>query len=128
MSATSYHAEKRLTAVDRAKKTALIASESNDQYLVWCDTNYEADELKKLIPDAVEVRGSDKNEFKEQSAKDFKSGKIRVLISKPKMFGYGLNFQNCHNIIFCGLSFSYESFYQALKRVLRFGQDRKSVV
>lgn len=125
MSATSYHAEKRLTAIDRAKKTAEIVSESNDQYLVWCDTNYEADELKKLIPDAVEVRGSDKNEFKEQSAKDFKSGKIRVLISKPKMFGYGLNFQNCHNVVFCGLSFSYESFYQALKRVLRFGQKHK---
>ena len=78
----------------------------DEQYLIWCDTNLEADLLKKYIPEAVEVRGSDKPQRKERCALNFKNGKIRVLISKPKIFGYGMNFQKCHNVIFCGLTYS----------------------
>ena len=78
--------------------------------------------LKKYIPDSVEVRGSDKASFKEETSMNFKSGNIRVLISKPKIFGYGMNFQKCHNVIFCGLTYSYENYYQALRRIYRFGQ------
>ena len=120
--ATAFHAEKRRSAVDRAKNVAEIVNNNAEQYLVWCDTNYEADELKKLIPDAVEVRGSDKPEKKEQAAIDFASGETRVLISKPSIFGFGLNFQQCQNVVFCGLSYSYEDYYQAVRRVWRFGQ------
>lgn len=78
--------------------------------------------LKKYIPEAVEVRGSDSPQRKEQCALDFKQGKTRVLISKPKIFGYGMNFQKCHNVIFCGLTYSYENYHQALRRIYRFGQ------
>lgn len=121
-SATAFHKEKHRTADARARKCAEIAAQDDQQYLIWCDTNEESSLLKKYIPEAVEVRGSDKPSFKEQSALDFKNGKIRVLISKPKIFGYGMNFQNCHNVIFCGLTYSYENYYQSLRRIYRFGQ------
>lgn len=127
-SATGFHKEKRLTAEDRAKKCAEIVNSTNEQYVIWCNTDYEADYLKKYIGEAVEVRGSDKAEHKEQSAIDFKSGKIRVLISKPKIFGYGLNFQNCHKCIFCGMDYSYENYYQAVRRFWRFGQKSDVII
>ena len=123
-SATSFHKEKNRTADVRAKKCAEIAMKDNEQYLIWCDTNLEADLLKKYIPEAVEVRGSDKPQRKERCALNFKNGKIRVLISKPKIFGYGMNFQKCHNVIFCGLTYSYENYHQALRRIYRFGQKQ----
>lgn len=124
MSATGFHNEKRRTAEDRAKKCAEIVNSTDEQYAVWCNTDYEADYLKKYIPGAVEVRGSNKAEYKEQAAIDFIEGKIRVLISKPKIFGYGLNFQNCRNCVFCGLDYSYENYYQAVRRFWRFGQEK----
>lgn len=120
--ATAFHKEKRLTAELRAMKCAEIVMQDDEQYMIWCSTDYEADLLKKHIPSATEVRGSNKTEFKEQATKDFLSGKIRVLISKTKIFGYGLNFQNCHNCVFCGLDYSYENYYQSVRRFWRFGQ------
>ena len=125
-SATAYHKEKRFTAEVRARKCAeIVSNDTENQYLIWCYTDYEADLLKKFIPDATEVRGSHKPEYKEQAAMDFTEGKIRVLISKPKIFGMGLNFQNCHNTIFCGIDFSYESYYQTVRRFYRFGQKNQ---
>lgn len=120
--ATAFHKEKRITAEQRAIKCAEIVNKDDEQYLIWCNTDYEADLLKKYIPTAIEVRGSDKPEHKEQAAIDFVNGNIRVLISKPRIFGYGLNFQNCHNTVFCGLDYSYESYYQSIRRFWRFGQ------
>ena len=120
--ATAFHKEKRITAEQRAVKCGEIVNKDDEQYLIWCNTDYEADLLKKYVPTAVEVRGSDKPEHKEQSAVDFVNGNIRVLISKPRIFGYGLNFQNCHNTVFCGLDYSYESYYQSIRRFWRFGQ------
>jgi hypothetical protein len=120
--ATSFHKEKRLTAEQRAEACTEIATSSQDQYLIWCNTNYEADALKKRIPGAVEVRGDDTLTAKEHAALQFKDGSIRLLISKPTIFGYGLNFQNCHKSIFCGLDYSYENYYQAKRRTWRFGQ------
>lgn len=125
LNATAYHKEKRLTAKDRAVEVATIVNSSDEPYMVWCDTNYEADELKKVLPGATEVRGNDSPSKKEQAAIDFIDGKIRVLISKPSIFGFGLNFQHCRNVVFCGLSYSYESFYQATRRFWRFGQDKE---
>lgn len=122
-SATAFHKEKRFTAEARAAKCAeIVNSAPDEQFVVWCYTDYEADLLKKHIPDATEVRGSHKSEFKEQAAIDFVNGKIRVLISKPRIFGMGLNFQNCHNTVFCGVDFSFESYYQTVRRFYRFGQ------
>lgn len=124
--ATAYHKEKRHTAEDRAKRTAeIVAIKPDEQWVVWCDTNYEADLLRKYIPQAVEVRGSDEVERKEESIMGFIDGDIRVLISKPTIFGYGLNLQNCSNTVFCGLSYSYENYYQAIKRFHRFGQKKE---
>jgi hypothetical protein len=123
-SATGFHKEKRHTAPMRAKRTAEIVNPINEQFVIWCETNYEADLLKQLIPDAVEIRGNDSTEKKENAAIDFIDGKTRLLISKPSIFGFGLNFQNCHNTVFCGLDYSYESFYQAIRRFWRFGQTQ----
>ncbi len=126
MSATSFYKEKKNTIKERAKRVKeIIDSCPNEQYLIWVDMNEEADELKKLLPTAVEVRGTDKNEFKEESSQKFKSGEIQILISKSKIFGYGMNFQNCNNVIFCGLTYSYENYYQALRRLYRFGQTKE---
>lgn len=121
-SATGFHREKKYTLKERCEACREIVESSDEQYLVWCFTNDEADELKKIMPYAVEVRGSDSREKKEQAAMDFASGKVRVLISKSSIFGYGLNFQNCHKAVFCGMDYSYEGYYQAVRRLYRFGQ------
>ena len=122
MSATGYHKERRNTLKARCEKTAEIVGSDNDQHVIWCGMNDEADELRRLIPEGVEIRGNDKAEKKEQAAIDFIQGKTRVLISKPSIFGYGLNFQNCHKATFCGMDYSFESYYQAVRRFYRFGQ------
>lgn len=124
MSATGFYQEKKRTTAARALRCAEIVSSSDEQFLVWCYTNEEADELKRLIPDALEVRGSDKAAVKEHAALSFVNGDARVLISKPSIFGYGLNFQNCASAVFCGLDYSYESYYQAVRRLYRFGQSK----
>ncbi len=123
-SATGYHKERRRTLSDRCKETARIVSSDQNQYVIWCGMNDEADELKRLIPEAVEIRGCDKPEKKEKAAMDFINGSIRVLISKPSIFGYGLNFQNCNKSVFCGMDYSFESYYQAVRRFYRFGQKK----
>ena len=125
MSATNYQKEKRKTLKNRVEKVAEIVNSSNEQFLVWCYLNEESDALKKVLTDCVEIRGSDKPEAKEQAAVDFVDGKIRVLISKPSIFGFGLNFQNCSNMIFCGMDYSFESYYQAVRRMYRFGQEKE---
>lgn len=128
MNATAFHKEKRLTADGRSVATkALIEQMGDESVMVWCDTNYEADSLLKALNGigAVEVRGNDSNQKKEQSAVDFINGDIQVLVSKPSIFGFGLNFQHCRNVIFCGLSYSFESFYQATRRFWRFGQTKE---
>lgn len=106
----------------RVQKVAEIVNHSDDQFIVWCDLNIESDLLKKSINDCVEVKGSDKDTHKIKAVEDFKNRKIKVLISKPSMFGFGLNLQNCHNMVFTGLSDSFEQVFQAERRCYRFGQ------
>ncbi len=106
---------------DRIKKTVELVKDDK-QYLIWCNYNDEGKILKKLIPNSVEVAGSDTPEHKEKAMLDFSQGKIKVLITKQKIAGFGMNWQNCNNMIFCGISFSYEGFYQAIRRCWRFGQ------
>lgn len=126
MSATSMHQEKRLTVEGRARVIAdLVAAEPDEPWVVWCDTDYEADALLKAIPDAIEVRGSHKPEVKEDRLLAFSEGRARVLITKPKIAGFGLNWQHCARVAFVGLSYSYEAFYQAIRRCWRFGQTRE---
>lgn len=115
---------RRNSLADRCAVAAdLIAEKPDEQWLVWCDLNAEADELKRIIPGAVEVRGTDTPEYKAEMLNGFTVGDVRYLISKPSIAGYGLNWQNCHNMIFVGLSDSYEMMYQAIRRCWRFGQE-----
>lgn len=96
-----------------------------DSCLVWCDFNYESEELKKAIPEGYEIKGSDTPEYKEKGMTGFSTGEVKYLISKPSICGFGMNWQNCNNMIFCGLSDSYEQFYQAIRRCWRFGQKKE---
>jgi hypothetical protein len=113
----------RQTLQDRVSACADMVNASDKSFLVWCNLNTESDALKKAIPGAVEVKGSDSNDHKERSALGFANGDIRVLVSKPSIFGFGLNFQICNQMAFVGLSHSFEQYYQAVRRCWRFGQD-----
>lgn len=115
-------ASRRDTMAERVALAAKMCNESGERWLVWCDYNAEGDALAAAIPDAVQVKGSDTNEHKEKALNDFATGALRVLVSKPSIAGFGMNFQSCHNVIFVGLSDSYEAFYQAIRRCWRFGQ------
>ena len=108
----------------RVEAAAELVNSSNEQWLVWCDLNDESEALAKAIKDSVEIRGSDSNEHKEKSMIDFARGDIKALVTKPSIAGYGMNWQNCHNMIFVGLSDSYEMLYQAIRRCWRFGQTQ----
>ena len=107
---------------DRIDEARRLVMQSDDNWLVWCDYNIESENLHKAIPESTEVRGSDSPEFKANTAIDFADDNIKALISKPSIYGFGMNFQNCHEVIFCGLSDSYEQFYQAVRRCWRYGQ------
>ncbi len=125
LSATSLHKEKRLTASTRADRLAVVlAAESKETWVVWCDTDYEADALTAVLPDAVEVRGSHPLERKEEALWRFTCGHTKQLIVKPRIAGFGLNWQHCARVGFIGPSFSYEQWYQAIRRTWRFGQTR----
>lgn len=116
--------EARRDSMDERVNVANTLTQTNNcKWLVWCDLNAESNALHKAITDSVEVVGADKPEFKAQTAMDFADGDIRVLVSKASIFGFGMNFQTCHNMIFCGISDSYEQFYQAIRRCWRYGQD-----
>ena len=101
----------------------LITEEPDEQWLIWCDLNAEADELRRIIPEAVEVRGTDEPDVKADRLNRFTIGEIQRLIVKPSIAAWGLNWQNCHNMIFVGLSDSFEMMYQAIRRCWRFGQE-----
>jgi hypothetical protein len=123
MSATGLHKEMRLTCDDRARKVAeLVREKPDEQWIIWCNTNYEADAMRAALPEVVEVRGSDSQEKKESGVVQFLDGDIHWLLSKPEIFGYGLNLQCCCNMAFVGLSYSFESMFQAIRRCWRFGQ------
>jgi DNA modification methylase len=109
------------TIEERVKMVCDIVNDDQPA-LVWCDYNYESERLAASIPDAVEIKGSDSEEHKKQSMIDFTDGKIRVLVTKPSIAGFGMNWQHCNKQVFIGVSHSYERFYQAVRRSWRFGQ------
>ena len=114
---------RRDTVQLKADAIAQYVNSSDDSWLIWCDLNAESEHLANSIPDAIEVRGSDTNEHKEDAMLGFADGKYRVLVTKPSIAGFGMNWQHCHKVAFCGMSHSYEQFYQAIRRCWRFGQD-----
>jgi hypothetical protein len=113
---------RRGSIAERAAQCAKMVNASADTWVIWCDLNAEGDLLERLIPGSVQVKGSDSAEFKEQAMLDFSEGRIRVLITKPTIAGFGMNWQHCSHTAFVGLSDSFEQVYQAIRRFWRFGQ------
>lgn len=114
----------RKDSMDERTDRAAALADNDEQWLLWCDYNDESDMLRRKTANSVEVKGSDEPEFKAMASMDFADGVIHALVSKPSIFGFGSNFQSCHNMVFCGLSDSYERFYQAVRRCWRFGQKK----
>lgn len=108
----------------RVKVAAEIVNASPENWVVWCDLNAESEALKNAISDAVEVTGAMSNADKKNALLRFTNGECRVIVSKPQIAGFGLNWQHCHNVLFVGLSDSYEQQYQAIRRCWRFGQQK----
>jgi hypothetical protein len=125
ISATDFNAELRLTKVERLSEVVNIVNNSTENFIIWVKQNEEGEYLKKLIPDAIEVKGSDKPEYKEKMLLGFGNNEFRVLITKTKIAQFGLNYQNCRNQVFASLDFSFEGLYQAIRRSYRFGQKNE---
>lgn len=115
---------RRESLADRVAAAAEIANSTSEQVLVWCDLNDESAALAESIDGAVEVRGSQSAEYKETALSGFSTGENRVLVSKPSIAGWGMNWQQCSKMIFVGLSDSFEAYYQAVRRCWRFGQKK----
>lgn len=125
VNATNFNQELRNTMEARLNKVAEIVNNSTDNFIIWIKQNDEADYLKKLIPDAIEVRGSELPETKEKKLLGFGKNEFRVMITKTKIAQFGLNYQNCNNQVFASLDFSFEGTYQAIRRCYRFGQTKE---
>ena len=103
----------------------VVNAEPSEPWLIWCHLNAEAELLAKMIPGSINVQGSDRPEKKTEAMMNFSHGDLRVLISKPKICGFGMNWQHCARMAFVGLDDSFEKFYQAVRRCHRFGQKRQ---
>lgn len=122
VSATEFNAELRITKIERLSEAAKIINASDELFIVTVKQNEEADYIRSLVPDAIEVRGNDTDTYKQEMLLGFAESKFRVLLSKGKIIKFGLNYQNCHNIVVCSLDFSFEELYQLIRRCLRYGQ------
>lgn len=116
------HVRRSTLAVRIAFAAELVNNSPDEQWIVWCGLQREADAMLDAIPDGREVKGADDPEDKAGAFEEFQDGQIRVLITKPKIAGFGMNFQNAHNMVFVGLGDSWESYYQCIRREWRFGQ------
>lgn len=123
INATNFNAELRMTMAERmAAAVEIVKANPHENFIIWIKHNAEGEMLRKLLPHAVEVKGSDTTEYKEKMLLGFANNEFRVLITKQKIAQFGLNYQNCHNQIFPSLDFSFEGLYQAVRRSYRFGQ------
>jgi superfamily II DNA or RNA helicase len=116
--------EKRIGAITERVNGA----DADKPALIWCEYNEESKRMAAAIPDAVEICGADSLEVKAQRMLAFSSGEIRVLVTKPKIAGFGMNWQHCRRVYFMGASHSFESTYQAIRRCWRFGQTEPVIV
>lgn len=116
---------RRATLAARCERAAdLVRAEPDEPWLLWCGLNDEAATLAKMLPDAVNVHGSMSPEEKAEHLLGFADGDIPILITKPSLAAFGLNWQHCARMAFVGLSDSYEAYYQAIRRCYRYGQHR----
>jgi DNA modification methylase len=126
ISATNFNQELRDTKKERLDEVLKIIAENPDEnYIIWVKHNDEGEYLKKNIVDAIEVKGSDTDEWKKSKLLGFSNNEFKVLITKAKIAAMGMNFQNCHNQIHASLDFSFEGLYQSLRRSYRFGQTHE---
>ena len=123
-SATSIHREKAATLAERVAYSAELANAATGYVIVWCERDDESAALTAAIPDAVEVKGSMTADAKEAALDSFTFGQRRVIVTKPRLAGFGLNWQHAESMVFASLSHSYEQYYQAIRRAWRFGQTR----
>jgi hypothetical protein len=119
---TEQRSARRLTRDSRMAKVAEMVNADDAQWIVWCERNDEGDALEKAIRGAVQVAGADDDDDKAERMEGFTAGKYRVLVSKPSVAGFGMNWQHCDRMAFVGISHSFEQFYQAVRRCWRFGQ------
>lgn len=122
ISATEAKAIRRESIDERVEQTAALVNGDDKAWVVWCDLNAEAEALHAAIPDSVNVQGSMSPEAKADALMAFVNGETRVLVSKASIAGFGINMQHCSNMVFCGIGYSWEQYYQAVRRVYRFGQ------
>lgn len=115
---------RKKTLVDRVAQASAMVNASSEQWIVWCGLNEESDAMAAAIPGSVVVEGNQTIDQKLDGIEGFQEGRYRVLVTKPKIAGQGLNLQNCHNMIFVGLSDSFEQYYQCIRRCYRFGQTQ----
>jgi SNF2 family DNA or RNA helicase len=121
--ASDFHREVRMSKLQRLDEVIKIINESEESFVIWVEQDADEQYLKKHIAGLVVVTGSDKNEWKKDKLQGFSNNEFRLLCTKTKIAGYGLNWQNCHNMIFASPDFSFEKLYQAIRRMLRFGQQ-----
>lgn len=119
--------ERRITLGERCQKASDLASSHNGSSVIWCHLNKEADLCEKITPEALQVSGSMCDGLKEERLLAFQNGELKRLIIKPKIGGFGLNWQHCHNVITFP-SHSFEAHYQSIRRCYRFGQENDVVV
>ncbi len=115
---------RRKTLQDRATRALAIIRDSREQWLVWCDLNAEGDALESQLTDCVQISGKDGDEAKIQKESRWRAGEVRTLITKPGIFGFGVNWQHCRNMMFLGLGDSWERYYQSIRRCWRYGQTK----
>jgi hypothetical protein len=126
ISATNFNAELRATKKERLQEVVdIVNSRPDENFIIWIKQNEEGEMLKKLLPESVEVKGSDTNEWKKNKLLGFANNEFRILVTKTKIASFGMNFQNCRNQIFASLDFSFEGLYQAIRRSYRFGQSNE---
>lgn len=126
ISATNFNSELRLTKFERLDEVVnIVNSRPDENFIIWIKQNEEGETLKNLLPDAIEVKGSDSNEYKEKMLLGFANNEFRILITKLKIGSMGLNYQNCRNQIYASLDFSFEGLYQGIRRSYRFGQTNE---
>lgn len=101
-----------------------IIDNNKGQWIIWCGLDNESNKAKKIFNEAIEVKGSDSIEYKSQMLEDFQDSKFNILITKPKIAGFGMNFQNANNMVFFGLNDSWETYYQCIRREWRYRQDK----
>jgi len=128
INATSLNREKGYSLESRIAQCVDIANQSNEPIVIWCETNEESDRITKAISGAVDVHGSQSLDEKESRLESFSNGEYKVLVTKPKIAGFGMNWQHCNRTAFASVSYSFESLYQSVRRFHRYGQTKPVTV